>query len=227
MTNKANPSLAAKTLLVAFLAIASSDSSAFAAKTGRSIDTPASSYFYEDALKWFHASDYRAAVIQLKNALQQNPRDLPARILLGRTLIKLGNGAEAEHQLKLARGAGANDSQILAPLGEAYLAQGKSETLLRDFPAGQRLPAVEAEVRVLRGRAMLELNQIHDSEEQFLSALTIRPNFVKGVVGLASHRMAVGRMEDADKLLDRAMARDPNNETTWHMKGKIRLSLND
>ena len=86
MTNKANPSLAAKTLLVAFLAIASSDSSAFAAKTGRSIDTPASSYFYEDALKWFHASDYRAAVIQLKNALQQNPRDLPARILLGRTL---------------------------------------------------------------------------------------------------------------------------------------------
>jgi len=91
-----------------------------------------------------------------------------------------------------------------------------------------RLPSsAKTVVRVLRGRAILELNQIHDSEEQFLSALTIRPNFVKGVVGLASHRMAVGRMEDADKLLDRAMARDPNNETTWHMKGKIRLSLND
>ena len=227
MISKVNLSLAAKSFLVIFVAIASSYSTSLAATTDRPTDSRATTFFYEDALKKFHAGDYRAAEIQLKNALQQNPRDLPARILLGRTLNKLRLGEDAEHQLKLARGAGADDSQILGPLGEAYLSQGKSEELLRDFPAGQRLPAVEAEVRVLRGRAMLELNQIHDSEEQFLSALTIRPNFVKGVVGLASHRMAVGRMEDADKLLDRAMAWDPNNETTWHMKGKIRLSLND
>lgn len=227
MSNKANPSLAAKLFLVAFLAIVPLNSTSFAATTGGAIDAPTASYFYEDALKWFHASDYRAAVIQLKNALQQNPRNLPARILLGRTLNKLGNGEEAEHQLKLARGAGANDSQILAPLGEAYLAQGKSETLLRDFPAGRRLPAIEAEVRVLRGRALLNLNQTQDSEEQFLSALSIKPDFVKGLIGLASLRMSVGGMEQAEKLLDRAMAQEPDNESAWHMKGKIRLSRND
>jgi len=227
MSKKVNLSLAAKSFLVMFLAIASSYGPSFAATTDGAPDSSATTFFYEDALKRFHGGDYRAAEIQLKNALQQNPRDLPARILLGRTLIKLRLGEEAEYQLKLARGAGADDSQILAPLGEAYLAQGKAETLLRDFPAGQRLPAVEAEVRVLRGRAMLELNQIRDSEDQFLNALRIRPNLVKGLIGLASHRMAVGRMEDADKLLDRAMAQDPNNESGWHMKGKIKLSLND
>ena len=133
-------SLAAKSFLVIFLAIASSDSSSFATTTERSTDAPPTTYFYEDALKRFHAGDYRAAEIQLKNALQQNPRNLPARILLGRALNKLRLGEEAEHQLKLARGAGADDSQVLGPLGEAYLAQGKSETLLRDFPAGNRLP---------------------------------------------------------------------------------------
>lgn len=227
MSKKAKLSLAAKSFLVMFVAIASSFGPSLAATTDRATDSPATTFFYEDALKRFHGGDYRAAEIQLKNALQQNPRDLPARILLGRTLIKLRLGEEAEYQLKLARGAGADDSQILAPLGEAYLAQGKAETLLRDFPAGQRLPAVEAEVRVLRGRAMLELNQIRDSEDQFLDALRIRPNLVKGLIGLASHRMAVGRMEDADKLLDRAMAQDPDNESGWHMKGKIKLSLND
>ncbi|CAN0580613.1 unnamed protein product, partial [Laminaria digitata] len=193
----------------------------------RAAESPGTTFFYEDALKRYHAGDYRAAEIQLKNALQQNPRNLPARILLGRTLNKLRLGEEAEHQLRLARGAGADDSQILGPLGEAYLAQGKATTLLRDFPAGNRLPAVEAEVRVLRGRAMLELNQIFDAEEQFLSALRIRPDFVKGLIGLASHRMSTGRMEDAEKLIDRAMAQEPDNESTWHMKGKIRLSLSD
>lgn len=227
MSKKSGSSIAARSVLAACFAILLSSGTSFAAKTGPSGDTPAASYFYEDALKWFHARDYSAAVIQLKNALQKNPRDLPARILLGRTLNKLGNGAEAEHQLKLARGAGANDSQILVPLGEAYLAQGKSETLLRDFPAGRRLPAIEAEVRVLRGRAFLDLNQNQESEEQFLSALTIKPDFVKGLVGLASLRMALGRVEDADDLLDRAMAQEPDNESAWHLKGKIRLSHND
>lgn len=227
MSNKAGPSLTAKSFFVALVVIASSCNASFAATTGGSGDAPGASNFYEDALKWFHAGDYNAAVIQLKNALQRNPRDLPARILLGRTLNKLGQGGEAEHQLKLARGAGANDSQILAPLGEAYLAQGKSETLLRDFPAGNRLPSVEAEVRVLRGRALLGLNQTQNSEEEFLSALSIKPDFVKGLIGLASLRMAVGRVDDANELLDRAMAQEPDNESVWHMKGKIRLSLND
>ena len=227
MSTKANWFLAVKSFLAVFLVIASSYSTSFAASSESSTDTSATTSFYEDALKWFHANDYRAAEIQLKNALQKNPRYLPARILLGRTLNKLRLGEEAEYQLKLARGAGANDSQILAPLGEAYLAQGKSETLLRDFPAGRRLPAVEAEVRVLRGRAMLELNQIRESEEEFLSALSIKPDFVKGLIGLASHRLSLGRMEDADKLLDRAMAQEPANESTWHMKGKISLSRND
>tara|TARA_R110002110_G_scaffold24654_1_gene92006 strand:+ start:244 stop:3090 length:2847 start_codon:yes stop_codon:yes gene_type:complete len=227
MSSKAISSLATRSFLATFLAFASSYGPSFAATTDRPAEAPPTTYFYEDALKRFHAGDYRAAEIQLKNALQRNPRDLPARILLGRTLNKLRLGEEAEYQLKLARGAGADDSQILGPLGEAYLAQGKSETLLRDFPAGHRLPAVEAEVRVLRGRAMLELNDTQDAEEQFLSALAIKPDFVKGLIGLASHRMATGRMEDADKLLDRAMAQEPENESSWHMKGKIRLSLND
>jgi putative PEP-CTERM system TPR-repeat lipoprotein len=98
---------------------------------------------------------------------------------------------------------------------------------LRDFPAGHRLPAVEAEVRVLRGRALLDLNQTRNSEEEFLSALSIKPDFVKGLIGLASLRMATARMEDAEDLLGRAMAQEPDNEAVWHMKGKINLSKND
>ena len=50
------------------------------AKTGGS----KSFEFYEDALRLFGSKDYRGAIIQLKNALQQDHRNLSARVLLGR-----------------------------------------------------------------------------------------------------------------------------------------------
>jgi hypothetical protein len=40
--------------------------------------------YYEDALTRFQRDDTAGAIVQLKNALQQDPRMLTARVLLGR-----------------------------------------------------------------------------------------------------------------------------------------------
>ncbi|MDD9916417.1 MAG: hypothetical protein OXT01_17335, partial [Rhodospirillaceae bacterium] len=45
---------------------------------------------YEEALKRFESEDYRGAIIQLKNVLQANQENLPARILIGRAHLALG-----------------------------------------------------------------------------------------------------------------------------------------
>ena len=52
--------------------------------------------FYEDALRLFASKDYRGAIIQLKNALQQDHRNLSARVLLGKSYLRFGVGASAE-----------------------------------------------------------------------------------------------------------------------------------
>ena len=44
----------------------------------------------------YSSGDYRASVIHLKNALQQSPQAADARLLLGRTYLKLLDPAAAE-----------------------------------------------------------------------------------------------------------------------------------
>src|SRR5690606_24090568 len=107
--------------------------------------------FYESAISLFNKSEYRASIIQLKNALQQDPRNLAARVLLGRAYLRVGEGAEAEKQLWSARNAGADEALVLPSLGRALLLQQKHKLLLEEIREGVRPPRIEGEIRFLRG----------------------------------------------------------------------------
>jgi putative PEP-CTERM system TPR-repeat lipoprotein len=214
-------------VFVALVTVALSVATVSAATTENAVDERGSSRFYEDALKRFHEGKYRGAAIQLKNALQRNPRSLPARILLGRALNKLRLGSAAENQLKIARGAGADDALTLVPLGEAYLTQGKFEILLRELPPGQRPTVIEAGVRVLRGMALLQLRVAREAEQEFNKALKLQPEHVRALIGLASLRLSKGRLKSARALVDQATKHAPENENVWHLKGKLRQNIGD
>lgn len=220
---------ASRTFLFAFLlGIFLLPAVAGAVTTGtQSPEERKASRFYEDALKRFGDGKFQGAAIQLRNALQLDPRHLPARILLGKALLKLRYGEAAESQLKTARGAGADDSLTLVPLGEAYLQQGKFEALLRELPAGQRPPRIEAGVRVLRGLALLELRVLHEAELEFLKARRLQPDDVKALLGLSTLRLSRGELAEAEELIDRAVALSPEDETVWHHKAKVRQARGD
>ena len=64
-------------------------------------DKPVASY-YEAARDLYASGDYDAALIQIKNALQADARDLPSRLLLGRISIALNRGTEAEAAFRAA-----------------------------------------------------------------------------------------------------------------------------
>ena len=76
--------------------------------------SPTSLGYYEDALRYFEAQDYKAAIIQLKNRLRADPDDLPARLLMGRAHLKLENAAAAEKELRAARRLGADPDRRIA-----------------------------------------------------------------------------------------------------------------
>ena len=78
-------------------------------------------------------NDSKAAVIQIKNALQKNP-DLPeARYLLGKALMESGDAAGAETELRKALALNHPQDQVIPPLANALLAQGQAKKITDEF----------------------------------------------------------------------------------------------
>lgn len=102
------------------------------AESGAKTANDLSYEYYEDALRLFGLKDYRAALIQLKNALQQDHRNLSARVLLGKTYLRLGDGTAAERQLtgpfhRCGRQAGSGALRPVAAIaGKAQEAAGRN-----------------------------------------------------------------------------------------------------
>lgn len=100
------------------------------------------------AQEYVQTSEYRAAVIELKNALKQDANSPKARQMLGNIYLSVGDGASAQKELQRAMELGVSESEILAPLGQAMLLSGQHQPLLE-------------RVKVVDGMAVAERSKVH------------------------------------------------------------------
>ena len=86
--------------------------------------------YYEDALQRFEAKDYSGAIIQLKNALRNEPNKLAIQFLLGRALQQNGDVVAAEVAYIEAIRLGISRSEVAVPLAQVMVAQGRQREML-------------------------------------------------------------------------------------------------
>src|SRR5262249_38429316 len=79
---------------------------------------------YERAEGYLAKGGLQSAIIELKNAVQADPENGPARYALGVALLRIGDAAAAEKELTAARGHGVAESQLVDPLARSYLIRG-------------------------------------------------------------------------------------------------------
>lgn len=185
------------------------------------VNPAASSDFYQRALALIDKKDYSGAVILLKNALQADGRDLAARVLLGDTYLKLEDGPSAEKELLRARRDGARENFIVAPLGRAYLLQGKFDLLLQQINTAGHPPDIQAQVHAIRGQALLAKRLFGDSEDAFRAALKILPDLADAHVGLARVEIARNRLDIAAGHVRDAVRFNPDNAEAWFVHGEV------
>ena len=125
-------------------------------------DPQRSSDYYDQALQHLGKEDFGAALIELKNALAEDPENLSARLLLGQVHLLLGDGLSAEHAYKRAMRSGADDTLTLMPLAQAYLMQRKYDELLKDIHSGGRPTEVEIQILLARGDALTHLRRLKE-----------------------------------------------------------------
>ena len=83
-------------------------------------DKERSKEYLEDALEWLQKGDGQAALIQLRNAIKEDPENYQARLLLGRLYLEIGNVPAGRKELELAHAASPSDESEMF-LGRAQL----------------------------------------------------------------------------------------------------------
>jgi len=164
------------------------------------VEPEASRAHYEAAAAYAGRGELRAAVIELKNALQRDPQNAEARLLLGDVYARMGDGAAAEKELRAAERLGIERPRLVVPLGRALAQQGRFEQLLEELPAEGHGPALDLEVLLLRAEAQAGLGQWDAARASYDTAAGKAPGdaripFGRGRIALAQGDLAVAEAE--------------------------------
>ncbi len=169
-----------------------------------------------DARRFRDQGDAKAAIIQLKNVVQQAPEDAPARLMLGQMYLESGDMLSAEKELRRARDLGATADAVLPPLGKALLAQGQY-----DNARAEARDESNANALALRGHALLGLNRLDEARAAFKAALQRQPDLADATLGLARAALAGNDAERAGELVAQATAQNPASVETLRMKADL------
>lgn len=175
---------------------------------------------YAKAQKHVAAGESKAAVIELKNVLQQTPDHRDARLLLGRLYVEAGDGAGAEKELRRALQLGASHDEVLPLLGRALLLQREYRKVLEEIPAQPAGPQA-ALLYALRGEAHAGLKALDEARKAFEQARALAPGLPEANRGLAAMLLAEGRQDEALQLADESVAKTGKEADPWMLKGDL------
>lgn len=166
--------------------------------------------FHEDAQRLLRKGDPRAALVQMRNAVQAEPENMAYRRALGELYLAAGDAAGAEKELSRALGRLPDDRTALL-LAQAQLAQGKAEAVAEKLRATAADPLVRRDQALLLARAWMGLGEAEEAAGAFTLAAQLDPSSDEAAAGLAQIDLAAGRDAAALARVETVLARDPGH----------------
>ena len=167
-------------------------------------------------------NDLKSVVIQAKNALQQNP-DLPeARYLLGLALLRSGDPVGAETELRKAQALKHPDDDVVPPLVEAMLVQGKARKVVEEFAKTELSnPAAKAALQTSLYGAYAASGSGDKAKVALETALAVDPEFLPAKL-LSTRELAVkGDIDGAMASVNAILAKSPTSHEALAFKGDL------
>ncbi|MCX8048432.1 MAG: PEP-CTERM system TPR-repeat protein PrsT [Methylohalobius sp.] len=171
--------------------------------------------YLEEAKQYLARGEAKAAVIQLKNLLKDNPNHLEGRLLLGEAYLRLGEGAGAVKELEKAKELGMAPERLAVPLAKAYLLQGEAKEALKIELTDDAPTNLRADLSALHGMAQLLLGENAAARQAFEHALTLVPENAEGRVGLARLALIEKQPEVARQEAERVLTAHPDHVEAW------------
>ncbi|XSG86211.1 MAG: XrtA/PEP-CTERM system TPR-repeat protein PrsT [Methylohalobius sp. ZOD2] len=168
--------------------------------------------YLQEAKAYLSEGQTKAAVIQLKNLLREEPQNAEGRLLLGKTYLRMGEAAGAVKELEKARQLDMEPRRWLVPLGNAYLLRGQAKKLLEEIqPQASLSPDLRAEILALRGTAQMKLGEREAAREGFTEAVQLAPESETAHLGLARLALLEKQPQVAEREARLVLDRNPDH----------------
>jgi len=167
-------------------------------------------------------SEYDSAIIELKNALQEDSESGEARWLLGKVYLESGDVLSAEKELQRALKLGWPHSDVVPALAESLLAQGEYAQVRKLEETGLQ-PQAEARLLAAKALAAMGLGENNKAKKLVNKALNKAPESTEALLAKARILASQGDFTGADVALDALLSHDPENGGAWGLIGDIRM----
>jgi putative PEP-CTERM system TPR-repeat lipoprotein len=189
-------------------------------------DSARSQDYYKDALEWLQKGDGRAALIQLRNAIKEDPDNYGARLLLGRLYLESGNLAAGRKELEIAHnGAPSDETEVF--YGRALLAAREYDNVLSTVQESASDPGFSTVKRLIRAQAMFGQARMDDAMGEIEPVLAAERNQPQANLLAARIKAAQDDFQVAHTYLDAALAGNPEMIEAHLMRAQLFSAVRD
>ena len=171
--------------------------------------------------------DYRAALLDLKAVLQEDPRHARARWLLAEVYLELGDGQSAEKELRRAQDFGVGVEAVLPALGRALVIQRDYQRLAELEIDPALAPQAKAEIMAWRALALIETDDLEGAQAAIDVATEAQPDAVDVRYVRARLLFEQEEHETSQQLAERVVKQFPDYAAAWSLLGEVHLVLQD
>lgn len=186
--------------------------------------TETSASLLAEAKQYQAKGDNKAALIQLKNAAAASPADAEVRFQLAAMYNQLGDPVSAEKEIRKAISLGIDGARAAPELAKALLMQDQLQKVIDE--SAPSVAKAGPELLAIIGDAYLGLNNFEKAKELYQQALTVKPGFANGLLGMARLAMVAKDPAAAAVFSEQAIAANPKDPSVWFFKGSLMRAMN-
>jgi putative PEP-CTERM system TPR-repeat lipoprotein len=174
------------------------------------------------ARKLIANNDRAAAVVQLKSAIQADPKSGEARLLLGGQLLEGGELSAAEIELRRALELQTPEAKVVPMLARTLLAMGQPRKLVDQF-GDTAWPETDAtaDLKTSMAQAHAALGEMDKARASLGQALKLAPQLESALLLQARLTAMGGDLSGAQKQVESLLAQSPKLADAWVLKGDL------
>jgi cellulose synthase operon protein C len=174
------------------------------------------------AKEYVAKNDNKAALIQIKNAIQKSPDSAEARYMLGSVLLKTGDVAGAEVELRKALDLKYSPDKVVPDLARALLAQGQFKKMTEEFSKTELgNPQAKADLLTLLSSGYIGLGKPDLAESTLSAALAADSGHAPALIARAWQKAVQRDFDGALGMVEDITTKNPANAEAWRLKGDI------